>query len=350
MLRAFLISGTPLHRLQYFKPLFERDGVSTVHESHMAAYIPRVEHREFETIKTEIRGQYLSIAFDGTSRLGEAINITGRYCTDRFGINLRLLRFITAKLHLKGPEFASLITRILCTELAVSPDMLVAISRDSVLVNGLACKLLMQSPFNAAENQLCIAHTLNNVGARIQFYVLSEFMTPWLELVGGRHPHRGAQALWRAAVHPATAPGFSNTRWYSLAEIQFVLARHYDKLAPFMDKLNELKYGDATRQKMNNILQNRTQSQKMRLQLACMLDLECLVRTTYELEGDRLELLLVYDRVESLRERGKQIQAGSMGVLCNLDAALRQLVQLKPGVPIQKVKVYSTVPACAPLS
>lgn len=62
--------------------------------------------------------------------------------------------------------------------------MLVCFSRDSVLVNGTACKLLMQSPFSCAGDQMRIAHILNNnVGSQMQLDVLKEFMTPSLELV-----------------------------------------------------------------------------------------------------------------------------------------------------------------------
>ena len=117
----------------------------------------------------------------------------------------------------------------MCTDLGVTPEHLVCISRDSVLVNGAACRLLQEGVFNAAENQLCIAHTLNNVGSRMHFDVLQRFMTPWLELVGGRNPHEGARNLWRKFVRPTTVPGYSAVRWHSVAEIQFVIAEHLNQ-------------------------------------------------------------------------------------------------------------------------
>lgn len=101
---------------------------------------------------------------------------------------------------------------------------------------------------------MCISHTLNNVGARIEFSLSASFMTPWLELVGGHHPHRGAQALECMTVHPTRAPGHSNFKWYATAEIQFVLADHFHKLEAFLDHLDDLSYDDATRRKLHGII------------------------------------------------------------------------------------------------
>lgn len=116
--------------------------------------------------------------------------------------------------------------------------MLVCMTRDSVLVNGAACRILQEGIFSASENQLCISHTINNCGKRIDLNVLQEFITPWLELVGGKNPHQGAKALWKSAVRPQQVPGFSTTRWYAGAEIEFVLAENFDKLSTFLAQLD----------------------------------------------------------------------------------------------------------------
>lgn len=184
---------------------------------------------------------------------------------------------------------------------------------------------------------MCISHTLNNVGNRISFDVLEEFMLPWLELVGGRNPHRGAQSLWRAKVAPQKVPGFSNVRWYCKAEIQFVLAENFEKLQQFLLELDARGYGEATRQKLHDILDADCRRTRLKLQLAAMLDLRDLVRYTYQLEGDGLELLIVWERIEHLRALGRSIAAGGDGVLRNVDAVLRANLKLRNGVKIQKV-------------
>lgn len=84
------------------------------------------------------------------------------------------------------------------------------------------------------------------------------------------------------------------------AEIQFVIARAGMRvLGDFITELEQRDYGDATRQKLRYIYDNQIDS--LQLQLAAMLDMQILVKTTYELEGDRLEIMLTYDRIEGLR-------------------------------------------------
>lgn len=350
MTATFLISGTPLNRLSIFRPLLERADMSLTDSSEMAAkYIPHIEAREFIKLNGEIKDSFVGIAFDGTSRLGEAINLTGRLCSKDFVLATRLLRYVTAKKHLNAAQFASLLTRILCVEYSIDPDMVVSISRDSVNVNGAACARLQEATFLCSENMLCISHTLNNVGGKLVLPTLQEFFTPWLELVGGRNPHRGAHSLWKRTVHPQVVPGYSYTRWHASAEIQFVLADNFHQLHPFVCKLDELSFGDATRKKLGTILRSDEKASELALQLAAVKDLRSLVSTTYELEGDRLELLLVYNRVEALRSLGRGIIAGADGLLPNVDLVLRRKVKMQPGIKIEKVN-HSLTPTSPYLS
>lgn len=123
-----------------------------------------------------------------------------------------------------------------------------------------------------------------------------------------------------------------------MAEIQFVLAENFDKLPAFLAQLDELQYGGATRTKMRAIFDSTEKNEQLRLQLAGMLDMRGLVKTTYELEGDRLELLLVYDRIEALRAFGETLRKsdGHHGVLPNLGACLQAQAKLKNGLVISK--------------
>lgn len=176
-----------------------------------------------------------------------------------------------------------------------------------------------------------------NVGGQIDLPTLAAFMTPWLELVGGRHPHMGARDLWRDAVAPQRVPGFSNTRWYAKAEIQFVLAENFEKLPGFLRQLDEFNYGEATRRKLQSFFDDGEAALQLKAELAAMLDMRPLVRTTYELEGDRLELMLVYHRIEELRAFGRALTTHQDAtILPNLDGALRASVKLVAGTKINK--------------
>lgn len=96
-------------------------------------------------------------------------------------------------------------------------------------------------------------------------------------------------------------------------------------------------YGDALRHKLRSFLDNKETELKLKLELAAMLDIRALVRTTYELEGDRLELLLVYNHVEELRAFGRSL-VDNLGarLLPNLDAALGSTVKLGIGSKVSK--------------
>ena len=92
---AFLSSGTPLSVCDIFRPLLERSGIALTAREHLTLYIPKIESAEIELVIKELFEQYIALAFDGTTRLGEAVNITGRWCSADFYLRLRLLDFTT---------------------------------------------------------------------------------------------------------------------------------------------------------------------------------------------------------------------------------------------------------------
>lgn len=332
---AFLASGTPMDRLPFFRDLIERGSAAITSRSHLAnTYIPKIESEQVSLLKDEFANEWFSLQFDGTTRIGEAIVCVGRFCSSEFELTTRLLMIKTSLKHVKGKQLAAIITQLVCNTLGLDPMKCVCVTRDSASVNGNACKRLSQNPFVDTEQMMCICHTLNNCGGHLSLPALDSWMTPWLELVGGRNPHSGAMSLWKDTVAPTVVPGFSNVRWYSKAEISFVLAEHFDKIGDFLDEIDELGYGEATRKSLRQIFTN--DHAKLELQLAGMLDMRTLVKTTYELEGDRLEVLLVYRRIEALRKLGQSIKNYEDGCLPNVQALLRSRMELKAGVQITK--------------
>ena len=63
-----------------------------------------------------------------------------------------------------------------------------------------------------------------------------------------------------------------------------------------------------------------------------MLDLDPLTIVCRELEGDRLESLLVFDRIEALRARGRAF--GQPRNVPNLDAVVRDDIDIKIGTKV----------------
>eukprot|EP00966_Prymnesium_polylepis_P330940 7386539-Prymnesium_polylepis.2 len=107
-----------------------------------------------------------------------------------------------------------------------------------------------------------------------------------------------------------------------------------NRLGNFITKCAERDYGDATTKSLRRIY--NTKPDALRLELAAMLDMRTLVAQTYALEGDRLEVLLVFDRIEALRALGRSISAKADGMLPNVDAILRRIMVLKKGVQMEK--------------
>uniref|UniRef100_A0A7S3TSE4 Uncharacterized protein n=1 Tax=Strombidinopsis acuminata TaxID=141414 RepID=A0A7S3TSE4_9SPIT len=89
--------------------------------------------------------------------------------------------------------------------------------------------------------------------------------------------------------------------------------------------------GDATTQALWDIMNNKSKADRLRLELALAMDMEILCSTTYKLEGDRLEILLAYDAVEALRERGRMFGVEA-STLPNVAALLRATQAITVGL------------------
>jgi hypothetical protein len=138
--------------------------------------------------------------------------------------------------------------------------------------------------------------------------------------------------MWKSLIGEPVV-GFSVTRWHCKAEIAMQIGKHFDKLERLLSRLGSEDIGDATTLKMRRIFSE--DCQRLRLQLAAMMDMRKLVATTYELEGDGLELLLAYSRIADLRSLGCSLTQD--GVLPNVDAVIRSSLELKPGVQLRKL-------------
>ena len=122
-------------------------------------YIPQIEKNEIRRVVKELLEQHFAVIFDGTTRLGEAINIVTRSITDDFAISMRLVAFKTTKIHCDGDRLFHLILTTLQTKLGLDLDYCVAYARDSCSTNYDAVNRLMPASRNAL-NMLCFPHTL----------------------------------------------------------------------------------------------------------------------------------------------------------------------------------------------
>lgn len=329
VVESFLRAGIPLQKVDMLRPLLERTGYSLTASTHLSSLIPKVEAMEMARLLAELDGQRCSLAFDGTTRLGEALNIVARFCTEGFVLEQRLVRFLTLARHADGAALAGVISSLVLQQLRMPIDSIVGFLRDSAAVNGSAIGML--GMFTSAANIMCVSHTLNNVGSRFSFSVLSTFSSAWVTLM---HSH-AARGLWAGEIGHSPRR-YSAVRWHALAEMQFEIGTHFSRLDDFLQQCTQHGIAPSSTSQLQTLLQ--TDRHTLRLQLAAMLDMRCLVSATYDLEGDRLEILLVHDRIMSLMDIGARLRRGDVdGLLPNLHAVLRADSTLQVGVMIDKV-------------
>lgn len=149
---TLLRAGVEISKADTMRNLLQRSGVPLTDSSHLRSFVPLVEQREIAQTRADVAGQHVCIAFDGTRRLGEAINVTGRFCSDKFEIKTRLLAFVTAAKSYDAGDLVRLLTPILLQQMQLDAKMVVAFARDAVACNGLAMSTL-SSIFGSSEVQ-----------------------------------------------------------------------------------------------------------------------------------------------------------------------------------------------------
>ena len=138
---AFLRAGVPLSKLQSFKELLEEGRYRLTDRRSLFDLVPK---REREDIAAGIAGRNISIIFDGTCYLGEALCIVARYVTDDLSIEQRLIALKMLQKSLTGEEIARELISTLSVEYHVTPTALLACMRDTAATNNVALRTFSQ--------------------------------------------------------------------------------------------------------------------------------------------------------------------------------------------------------------
>ena len=116
IITAFLKAGVAINKIDCFRSILEESSYRLTSGSHMAEFIPVVRQEEIKTIQDELTGREISIVFDGTTRLGEALVVLVRFLDSEWTIQQRLTRFLWLAKSLKGEEVAREIISVLARE------------------------------------------------------------------------------------------------------------------------------------------------------------------------------------------------------------------------------------------
>lgn len=140
--RTFLRAGVPLSKIDIFRELLEENAFRLGSRKVMADIIPIIVRDEHEKIKKEVIGQKLTVIFDGTSRLGEALAVVIRFVDDNWSIQQRLIRLQLIAKSMTGEEVARELISILSTQYGIGSDQLLGAMRDRASVNNVAMSTL----------------------------------------------------------------------------------------------------------------------------------------------------------------------------------------------------------------
>jgi hypothetical protein len=289
--------------------------------------VPKIEERELNTTRAELEGQFVTVIYDGTSRLGEAVNVCTRHVPPTLSkIIQRLVAFKTTAKHMDGSGLFRFLSLVLMTDMRIQPLLVVGDSRDSCATNGVAHRNL-KTLCTAMHANLCTSHTLQHTGEHLGLDTVEELLTPYLLLISSCP---AAVALWLEIMGVA-AKLYSKIRWWSRWEIMKQLGKYFHLLGQFIDELVKREIGDATTRALKHVYTTKTAA--LQLELAAAMDMEILCTTTYKLEGDGLEILLVYDMLETIRTKGRTL-GNDASDLPNLAAVMRTKKKLEIHVPI----------------
>lgn len=119
-----------LGKVDIFHELLEENAFRLSDSSNLRELVPIIHREELVTIQDEIGGKKVSVVFDGTTHVCEALAVILQFVDDQWRIKQRLVRLMLLAKSLTGEEVACQLIVILSTELGVKSDLLVAIMRD----------------------------------------------------------------------------------------------------------------------------------------------------------------------------------------------------------------------------
>ncbi len=138
---TFLRAGVPLAKIEVFRDLLEENAYRLSDRRGMSDLIPFIHSDERQNVKDELKDRKVSVIFDGTTHLGEAMVIVFRF-VDSFVIKQYLVRFKTLAKSMTGKEIARELISVLSVDYGITPNRLLAGIRDRASVNGVAMQTL----------------------------------------------------------------------------------------------------------------------------------------------------------------------------------------------------------------
>ena len=178
VLTTFLRAGIPINKLDHFRELLEESSFRLAGRRTMSDLIPFVQQEEQKRVKGEIIGRKVSVVFDGTTRLGEAMVVILRFLNSNWTICQRLIQLQLLAKSMCGEEIARELVSVLQVQYDVAPtcNSLVAAMHDHAAVNNVAMRYV-KVMYPSVLDIGCLSNTINIAGSKFKTPVLNEFLT-----------------------------------------------------------------------------------------------------------------------------------------------------------------------------
>ena len=124
VMKAFLQAGMPLAKLDVFKEIPKVNGYHLCTQSYMFDLIPFILNEEVAQIKSEIKGKFVGVVFDGTIHICEALAVVIRFISDSWVIEQPLIGIQLLAKSLSGEEIACEVISLLSTKFGIGPKYL----------------------------------------------------------------------------------------------------------------------------------------------------------------------------------------------------------------------------------
>ena len=111
---SMLKAGVPLSKIDAFRNLLEEKAYALTSATNLRQLLPFIRHQEIDTLKKESASKPLSIIFDGTTHVCEAMVVVVRYISD-WDIQQRVCRLMLLAKSMTGEEVARQIITALST-------------------------------------------------------------------------------------------------------------------------------------------------------------------------------------------------------------------------------------------
>ena len=302
VLKSFLRAVVPLAKVEHFRELLEENSFRLTDRRHMSDLIPLLLSQLQADIKKELSGRPISVVFDGTTRLGEAMAVVIRYIDSSFTIKQRLIRLQLLAKSMSGEEIAREIIASISTQFGIASNQVVAMMHDRAACNGVALRTL-KVIYPQLVDVGCFSHTLDLVGEKFSVPHLSAFTIWWISLFS--HSPR-SKLLWKERTGRAFE-GYSATRWWSKYEVMRQLVELFADVEPFLEMHTDIS--PATRGKLLSMLRDDDEKKYLMVELAATIDAATpFVKATYNLEGDGPLALTCYEAISALNVDARQAQ------------------------------------------